>query len=284
MSFSTKALLVSIKMSCWTGRKYDKRATASAQTAHNADNDSGNFTKKLLPDSKSLAKVIRLQSAIRKFLYKNSLPWAMEGSRIIASKEYLNFVSDFRQLKNDLDLAVEEFVIEYPGDKAKAKAKLGDLFNESEYPRVERLARKFDAAIVISPVPTIGDFRVELDQESKAIFEQQQIEAQANATKNCWSRLLEVVSKAAQTLSNPNANNLNPSLNNIVKTCDLLSKLNIADDLDLERLRKEISDATNAISPGLCRENSEERDKAAQTLKEIKAKLGAFAPQGGDND
>ncbi len=277
MSISRKGLLVAVVISCWEGRKTDKRATEASEKTHNTESGVLRTRKKLLPGSKALEEVVRQGRRVRDFVTKNSLPWAMEGARVIKATEYLPFIQELRKRRLEYESTVGAFLEEYPTLRAQAVNQLGDLFNEKEYPSVERLARKFAIEIHFEPIPTAGDFRVELDAESRADFERQQLEAEAKAKRECWMQLHEVVANAAKTLSKPDARIQDSLVNNILATCDLLGRLNVLEDPELEKSRAEIKEIANKISPDLCRQNSEEREKAAKTFSDLDKLLGAFA-------
>src|SRR5437773_536002 len=105
MSLSNKAILVNLSISQWVGRRIEKSAKETVETAHTTDKRVGNYTKKLLPGAKELEEIQRLAGAIRVFFYTNTAPWLNDGSRIISSKHYMEFTAEFRQMKGVLDRA-----------------------------------------------------------------------------------------------------------------------------------------------------------------------------------
>jgi uncharacterized protein YozE (UPF0346 family) len=276
MSIANKCLLATLNISQWTGRKLDKKATGTVEATHATTGKVGNYTKKLLPGAAELAEVSRLAGAIRTFFYTQSLPWHTDGSRIISNANYLEFTAKFRAHKSEFDHSVSEFLTAYPMLRAQAKAKLGDLFNETEYPTVSGLAQRFACDVSFMPVPDIGDFRVEILDSEKRAFLDSMATVERNAMRDCWSRLHDVTSKAAAKLSDPTAIFRDSLLENVLEMCALLPRLNITDDSDLELMRRKVESAVSKLSADTCRENPHVRASAATDLDSITRAMSAF--------
>ncbi len=158
MSLSNKALLANLSISQWTGRRLDKRATSTVESTHETQKSVGNYTKKLLPNAPELEELQRLAGAMRVFFYDQTLPWYSDGSRILSSKNYLEFTAAFRTKKSEYETAVETFLTAYPRLKELAKSQLGNLFTDSEYPTVGYLKVAFSCEISFMPIPDVQDF------------------------------------------------------------------------------------------------------------------------------
>lgn len=273
---SNKAMLVYLSISQWTGRKLDKRATGSVETSFQTTGKVGNYTKKLLPGARELEAIGAQASAIRKFFYEMTLPWMSDGSRIISSKAYMDFTAEFRARKASFDATVEAFLAVYPNLRVEAQSKLGDLFNDYDYPTEARLRTAFQCNVSFLPLPEVSDFRTEVSDDEKQAFLASMREVEANATREVWTRLHAVVSKAVEKLSAPDAIFRDSLVANIQDLCALLPKLNVTDDPDLEAARLQVEALANAINPDLCRDNATERQDAAAKLKAISDSMGAF--------
>ena len=77
---TNRALLATINVSQWTGRKIDRKATDTVEVTHKTEKGVGNYTKKLLPSAKELEEIQRATTNIRLFFYKETLPWHADGS------------------------------------------------------------------------------------------------------------------------------------------------------------------------------------------------------------
>src|SRR5688500_18219760 len=113
-SLSTRALLVSVNISQWSARKVDKRATATANIAHKANQLAGRYNKKLLPGAKELEEINDISGQARKFYYNQTLPWMTDGTRIISGKNYLPFQTEMRKITAQFESAARKFEAAYP--------------------------------------------------------------------------------------------------------------------------------------------------------------------------
>jgi hypothetical protein len=276
MSLKTNALLVSVNITQWTGRKFDKRATGTVEATHATDQGVGNFTKKLLPGAAELEAIQSAAWALRKFFYENTLPWAADGARIVSSQNYFPFTQEFRKRKAEFDAHVAAFLTEYPRLQDAARRKLGDLFSESEYPEITRLAAKFRCEMAIFPVPDIGDFRVEISDAEKQVFLDSMARVERDALNDCYKRLLDVVSKAAERLKQPDAVFRESLIGNIVELVELLPRLNPIDDPKLEALRAEVQSVVSKVSAESIRASETTRADTAKQLEDIASKMDAF--------
>jgi hypothetical protein len=281
MSLSSKGLLVIMNVSQWTARKLDRRAASTVSSVHAADRAAGNYSKKLLPGATELERVSHLARALRGFLYDETLPWLSDGTRIIASKNYLSFAREFSLRKREFETAVAEFIAAYPQLRLDAQSRLGDLFSPSDYPSEDYLRQAFRCEINYLPLPDVGDFRTDLSEEDRAAFEMKMKETESVAMRDVWERLHKVVSKAAQTLTEPEAKFKDTLIGNINEICAALPRLNITDDPKLEEMRVSVERIVAGVSPDVCRDNLSERQKTASALRaqlnQLDGIMGAFS-------
>lgn len=276
MSLSNKALLANLSISQWTGRKHDKRATATVESSHLTQGKVGQYSKKLLPGAKELETIHSIAQSMRVFFYDNTLPWYSDGSRILSSKNYLDFTNNFRAKKQAFDNAVTDFLNEYPALRERAKLTLGDLFQDNDYPTANQIANTFTCEISFMPIPEVGDFRVTILDEEKTTFLNRMQDAESAATKECWNRLYGLVSKAANRLNSSDSIIRDSLIENIVELCNMLPKLNVTDDPTLETMRQEVERLVVNINPTACRESVDARAIASNKLDAITAKMSAF--------
>lgn len=276
MGLSDKALLVHVHISQWTGRKFDKRATETVKTSHKTESHAGNFTKKLLPKSKELERIGTLAGQIRKFFHEETLPWMSDGARIIKGDQYLAFTREFNRMQSAFNRAVEDFLGAYTHLQVAARLSLGDLYTPEDYPDVKRLAKKFQCDIAVMPIPDVGDFRTDISEEDRRKFEENMERVQRDALQDCYQRIFEVVQTAVEKLGDPKAKFKDSLISNISDICELIPRLNITEDKNLEKLASRLSHLAGDIEPGLCRKNSDDRQIARNELNDILKSMGPF--------
>jgi len=275
MSLSTKAVLTSLKISVWTGRKKDKTATGQVEASFSTEKQVGNYTKKLLPQAKELDEVEAVGREARKFLEKNSLPWLSDGSRILSAMSYMETATELRNRKRNFESKVSAFLSNYETLRESSRVKLGSLFNSSDYPTVEALRGKFSFDVSFLPIPEVSDFRVEILDSEKEEFLSSMKRVETDSINYCYEKLREVVEKAAETLRKPDARFQASLLENIVSICGVLPKLNVYEDSTLEATRREVEAIVSGLSVEDLRDKKDttERENAARKLAEITEKL-----------
>tara|TARA_R100000995_G_scaffold84428_1_gene63094 strand:+ start:56 stop:907 length:852 start_codon:yes stop_codon:yes gene_type:complete len=279
MKLSDKALLVQLNISQWTARKYDKRATEQVAQQNGSASQAGRYNKSLLPMNDALNNIHQKSTLIRKKFYTNTLPWGIEGTMMLPSANYLNFMTEFRNEKADWQSLVDTFYHEYPRLHADAQRFLGNLYNQADYPELHDIQRKFNMDMAVFPVPS-NDFRVSIgDAELEKI--QQDVEARVEnsaqqAMKEAWQRLYDRVKHMADKLADPKAVFRDTLVENTKEVCSILSRLNFADDPDLETMRQQVEGSLANNHPESLRNDPDLRRHKAEEARAIMDKMGAF--------
>lgn len=127
-----KGCLIQLSVSKWGGvKKIDK--TKIASMVDNTNYDWVTATKKLV-DPESLKPICKITNAARNWLVTLSLPFPINGM-VFIPKDLINTVDDkLTGFKQDFNQAVMDFMQDYNMLRGTAKAYLGDLFNEIDYP------------------------------------------------------------------------------------------------------------------------------------------------------
>ena len=282
MKLSDKALLVQLNVSQWTARKLDKNATSQVAIANNTGNHAGRYNKSVLPMNEYLDNVHKKTTLIRKEYYHNTLPWGIDGTMILPTDNYLDFMAKFRQYKSEWEMLVDNFLVAYPQLQLNAQRYLGDLFNPNDYPSADVLRRKFSMDMTVLPVPS-NDFRVGIDEQELADI-QQQVEARVQqstkvAMQEAWQRLYDKVKSMAERLSDTKAVFRDTLITNIQDVCDVLKRLNVTGDEDLENMRLMVEDTLANNNPESLRLDLDLRKKKSSEAKDILDRMGAFMGQ-----
>jgi hypothetical protein len=278
MNLNDRALLVQLNVSQWTARKYDKRASKEVTTAHGAASAAGRFNKSLLPMNDKLDNIHKKTTFIRQKYYDNTLPWGMDGTMMLPTANYLNFMSDFRKEKGDWESLVQEFLDDYDQMKMDAQRILGSLYDPADYPNGSELRHKFKMDMAVFPVPS-ADFRVSIGSEELSRI-QQDVErrvkdAEQAALKDVWQRLYDRVKHMAEKLADPKAIFRDSMLENTREICALLPRLNFSDDPNLEAMRQQV-EASLLKHPEALRNDPDLRQDTAAEAKKIMDAMGAF--------
>ena len=279
MNLSDRALLVQLTISQWTARKYDKKATQEVATTFNASKDAGRYNKSLLPMNDYLDRVHKKTTHIREKLYKNTLPWGMEGVMMLPTTNYLAFMNEFRKEKNEWLTLVNDFKSNYLQLKDDAKRVLGQLYSDADYPTESEVGNKFKIDMAVFPVPST-DFRVAISSDELSRI-QQDVEArvasaQAEAMKEVWQRLYDRVKHMAEKLADPKAIFRDTMVENLQEQCAMLTRLNFMDDPNLEALRQQVEGTLATHHPDALRNDPDLRRDTAAEAKAIMDKMSVF--------
>ena len=280
MSLDTKAVLVQLSISQWTARKYDKRVTQEVSDKHNTVGDVGRYNKALLPDNDLLKRIQKKATAIRTEYYANTLGWGVtDGIQLLPSANYMDFMEQFREHRAEWQVLVDEFISQYMQLKDNAERTLGDMYNESDYPEEHELRSKFAMDMTVLPVPS-DDFRVEIgsdEMERIADEVRSQVEgAYQSSIKEIWQRLYDKVETMNAKLSDPKAVFRDTLTENLSDVCDLLTRMNINDDPDLESIRQQVDSELARNHPDALRNDPIKRREVADKSKDIMSKMNVF--------
>lgn len=280
MKLTDKALLVQLNVSQWTARKYDKSVTQQVAEQHNTIVEAGRYNKSLLPLNDYLGNIHKLTTTIRTEYYKNTLPWGINGTQMLPSKNYLSFMTEHRAKKANWLTLVDQFVDVYPQLKLDAQRLLPNgLYKEEDYPTVDGLRAKFGMELIVLPVPA-DDFRVQIADEELSAIQQEVTDRVTNASheamREAWQRLYDVVKHASDKLNDPTGVFRDSLVANINDICGVLPRLNFADDPNLETMRQQVEQSLANENPEALRVDWDLREQKARQAKAIADKMSVF--------
>jgi hypothetical protein len=269
-------MLVDLNISVWTGRKMDRKVSDEIDASKHTKSRAGNYHKKLLAGTQKLEELQKLVSAMRIWHYEQTLPWSDGGSRLLPMKNFLDYKATLGDYENQFRDAVQAFLVEYPTLVTAAAFQLGDLFDSEEYPDVSKLDDKFRMRYVFMPVPEAGDFRIDVNEASKAELQAQYKEFYDNklgeAMQDAWDRLHDCLTKMSSKLAGDEKQIFRDTLvTNAVDMCELLTKLNVTNDTKLETARKKLESALVGVTAVELRKHDDMRVDVKSRVDEILA-------------
>jgi hypothetical protein len=207
------ALLTSLHVSTWSASKLDRAATDEVHANHSASRKAGRYSKHLLGgDPPELKAAKQAATALRAHHYAYTLPWGDGGQRVLPGEAFEPYTKALRRLTDAYKAAAAEFVTAYPTLRERARQSLGTLFRDTDYPSQAELSTAFDVQADFAPVPTAGDFRVELSDEQVAEFETAARRKLEQAQESLMQRLREPILTLASKLREPEAKRYHETL------------------------------------------------------------------------
>ena len=251
MGIANTSMLMNITISIWTGRKLDKQVSAEVDVAKSTKTRAGNYHKNLFAGVDELAAVGRISGKIRNWFHEQTLPWSDGGDRLLTMSNFKDFKDQLKIFEIEFGDAVKTFCDKYSTLISAQAFTMGALFDRSEYPDVDDIANKFALRYTFSPVPEVGDWRVDANAEDKKELEEHYRQAYddrlGSTTRDLWDRLHGVLTHMADRLADtPEGEKKifrDSLLETPVKLCELLTKLNVMNDPKLEAARKSLESA-----------------------------------------
>lgn len=240
--FEKRSMLVELTIRQWTARKHDKKVSQEVDQGHGAKN-AGRYNKQLIAKD-ALEPIAKKANAIRQFHYARTLPWGNNGQRLLPAKFFMDYRNELVKHRDEFNRLVDTFIASYPQLISDARMRLGSLYDPSEYLPAADVRLGFGVEFDIFPVPTAGDFRVEVANEERAEIAAQ-IEAatqerQANATKACYVRVRDVLQRMKQQCVEGKTRITESLAQSVSDLAGVIDHLNIAGDPELTRLGEAI--------------------------------------------
>ena len=279
MQLSDRAILVQLNISTWSANKLDKEISAETSAIKGAISNSVRTHKSLLPMCDLLDDIKKKASLIRTKFYDNTLPWGVKGIQILPTANYLTFMTDFRKERAEYEQLVNRFVPAYPQLVVDAQRFLGAAYKPADYPEAHEIGDKFKMDMQVMPVPNT-DFRVNIaDEELARIHDEVEArvkQAAKGAMMDVWQRLYDKVKHLAEKLDDPKAIFRDSTVNHLVDLCEMLPRLNVMDDPNLEAMRQEVEAKLAGYNPDTLRADVKVRQTVATEANDIAAKMAAF--------
>ena len=264
------SVLVDLHISVWTGRKLDKEVSAKVDAEHSTKTRAGNYHKRLLAGTEALDNLQRVAAAARQWHYTNTLPWSDNGQRLLPMANFFDYKAMANEYKRQFEEASDNFYAQYDDLVTAAAFTLGTLFNANDYPTVDSIRGKNHFRAIFSPVPDVGDFRVDIPKEYIEELRKISDERIEHAMKDAWNRLHECLTHMSNKLAGQEKQIFRDSLvTNATDLCAMLTKLNVTNDPKLEDARQKLERALLGIDAKDLRKNDAVRQDVKSRVDEI---------------
>ncbi len=284
---SSRAMLVATKVRLWSGEKRDKRLSRELCDMTQAETNAIRANKSLLGDA--IGPVQAAERAVRQEVNDRTLPWMDDGTRILKGSAFLPFTEAVNAKVRAFDAAVAQFVDDYPAVKEQARARLGQAYEDRDFPSQSRLAERFGVKLTFLPIPSGDDFRIALGQDEIAAVrrnaEDAVRESVQEAVRNLLDRLREPVARLSSRLrlmrrtgrgkiEHPFRDTI---IENVRAVVALAPTLNLMDDPRITALCGDIERLLTAHHPDQLRASPSLRTKVANDADDILRRLeGAY--------
>jgi len=295
-SLATTAMLRSLNISQWSGYRYDPDASEEIAALHGADKDAARVNKRLVP-RKALEQITKAVGKARSDHEFLTLPWTDDGWRVLPAAVYLEHRDKLQEDERAITTAVENLIAGFE-DLVRNQSRLGTLLKVEDYPGMrmegdqlrflypQELRDKFSFKINVKPLPDANDFRVAISDSERERLKRQiadSVQAALRAgTRDLWQRLYDVVSHMSTRMAEYNSaeDGNKPKLyksmvGNIVEIVDVLPRLNLCGDVELDRMADSVRRSLVVDTEEL-KESEALRTDTAKAAADIMQRMAAY--------
>lgn len=278
IGIETSAMLIELNISTWTARKLDKKVSQEVDQQNETKINAGNYHKNLLAGQNALDAWNKYSARIRLWYNQQTLPWADKGPRLLTSQVFMDGFKgrldehhqNWLRLRDNFEASYEDMV-------SAAAFSLGKLFNREDYPPLEDVMKKFSFRYAFSPVPTSGDFRIDIGHQARKELEDMYAQTTTNrvnsAMREVWDRLHECLTHMSERLADDEDGNRkgfhSTLITNAVELVDMLDKLNVTRDPQLTHARKELERSLYNINADTVKESDQVREGLKKKVDDI---------------
>lgn len=283
MQLAKSAMLVSMSIvnGGLLGERRDDTASLLVENTYSVAHRRTKASKYLIDRKhKAVKQVVAASQRVREVVYRFSMPWGDDRSRLLPVKTAEEFRLKVGAAILELEEAREEYIQNYPALVSASERDLGELFDKSQYPSTDRIREMFTVKVAYWPIPEsnhlIAQISSEAAQEAKDSIEREIEQRLLEATYDMVRRAKEVVVAFVDKLEKfrmgedgkPEVSFRDSLVDNIRDTAQLIERMNLTDNpqikkvvLDLKRLA--------AYDPSCLRMLTFRREDAISTGQEI---------------
>jgi len=280
-NLDTCAMLVEFNASVWTARKLDKSTTDEVVASKNAGaKDAARVNKHLLAGRTELDIIQQAVGRARQFVYDNTAPWSDSGLRLLPTVNFMKFTERMNDFEEEMESLVKAFVAIYPTLITAQALALGDMFKRDDYPTANEIMTKFSFRVNYMPVPSSGDFRVDVGNQAQAELKarlesltQERIDsAMADVRERLSTHLKRMSDRLTTDYVNGEAKQRrfhDTLVDGALELCDLTKSLNVTNDVALETARSQLEQLLVGVTPADLRKNEAIRQDVKRNVDAI---------------
>ena len=281
LNIDTCAMLVEFNASVWTARKLDKTTTNEVVASKNAGaKDAARVNKHLLAGRTELDIIQQAVGRARQFVYDNTAPWSDSGLRLLPTVNFMKFTERMNDFEEEMETLVKAFVVIYPTLITAQALALGDMFKRDDYPTANEMMTKFSFRVNYMPVPSSGDFRVDVGNQAQAELKarlesltQERIDsAMADVRERLSTHLKRMSDRLTTDYVGGEAKQRrfhDTLVDGALELCDLTKALNVTNDLALETARSQLEQLLVGVTPTDLRKNEAIRQDVKRNVDAI---------------
>ena len=274
--------MVALNIRAWKGSATDREVAAQAEISAGAEQGTMAVIKKLTP-AYLIQPIKTITTLGRQEHYKLTMPGLFRGQALLPTKMFETYMMTHQELGDQFFAAVDNFVGIYPEIREQGKRKLGTSYKERDFPSAHAIRSYFDYKVQPSPVPEVGDWRLEgIDAKETSVLrsdvEDSVKQMYADATQTMFERAREMLENFYRQAKNynvkaPGAMLRDPTIDQMKEFAEMVCDMNIMGDPLLDKIGKEMLKDFVDLKGTELRRSAEMRTEIADKAKRILDKL-----------
>lgn len=255
MNLAKSAMLVSVAIvnGGLLGERRDSTASALVENTYNIANRRTKASKYLIDRKhKSVKHVVAASQRVREVVYRYTMPWGDDKSRLLPVKTAEEFRIKIANAIAELEEARADYIYNYPALVSASERDLGELFDRSQYPNEDKIRDLFTVKVGYWPIPESNHFIAEISskasQEAKESIEREIEQRLLEATYDMVRRAKEVVITFVDKLEKirfdeqgkPEVTFRDSLVDNIKDTAQLIERMNLTDNPQIKGVVKDL--------------------------------------------
>ena len=242
--------------------------------------DASAVHKNLLSGCSQLSAIKTKAHEIRTKHYAMTCPWTDNGSRIVKTDGFPDYIDCMSAMQDEFNTLVDEFLRDYEDHIMVAQANLGDLFNDDEYPDVNAVRSKFDCRIKPYPITDVSDWRLDVGKDAQTYVDdaikeyssifQEQIQT---AMGDIHRRLHDVLSRMSERIDYAGKHDKkifrDTLLENVFEVVELMKTCNLTNDTQMTAQAEAVEKALRGVSPDALRDSSHLRATTKRKIDDV---------------
>jgi hypothetical protein len=237
-------------------------------------------TKKLLSKSENAMNCRTVISNARKFLNENTVPWTYDGVKLIPKKNFQHVQDSMAEFEAKIYNAASLLFESFGQDTRDDREVLGQLFDEAAYIMPHQVFDKFKIDLQYEPIadlnaPQFDAMGVSVEKIMDQARERQK-QAVSRASDDLRARVTDILNRTISRLESVDDKSRKPTalLKSIEELADVLPRLNIAGDSDIDMAAQQMKQRILYFSAQDLKDDEDSRATVIQTAREISWTIG----------
>lgn len=261
MQLAKSAMLVSASIvnGGLLGERRDNMASLLVENTYSVAHRRTKASKYLIDRKhKSVKQVVAASQRVREVVYRFTMPWGDDKMRLLPVKLSDEFRVKLGTAIAELEEARENYIQNYPALVSASERDLGELFDRSQYPGVDRIRDLFTHKVAYWPIPDSNHFIAEISdnaaKEAKEGIEREIEQRLLEATYDMVRRAKEVVVafvdklekfQLDETTGKPTVTFRDSLVDNISDTARLIDRMNLTGNPQIKKVVKDLERLTD---------------------------------------